>query len=613
MSASTSTVAAARDPVGALFALAFAYFILGTGSLAVVGLVQSMAQALAVSPAAVANLVTVFALAFAVTAPLAQVVLGRLPRRTLLLTGLTIMSIAAAVGALASSYWLLLASRVAAGAGAALVGPMASAIGAGLVPPERQGRALAIVFGGMTLAVVLAVPLSAWLGGLIGWRAVLGILAVLGFVAMGGVALRVQDRNRGVPVDLRALLGVVTQRRAGLSVATTLLQMAAQFATYALITPYLSGAGGRRIGRDGGRAAVLRRGRHRRQHPVAGASPIGSVRTGRCCMSLAVLAATFAALVLLPLSIPVAVAAARDLGRRRHAVPGAATEAAGRHRPVATQPAAGDQRLGVVPGHVPRRVSRRRRASCGGLCGIADRFARTDACWPASPSRFRGKSGNESCSNAAPCGERRRRFLGARRRPRESAALRRTVDTRRVAGRAPARGFRAAARRPRRARHAQLPAIPGTAVRRLACRTRCRAHQCETASARVRVHPRSFRREALLRERRPRRGHRGRRRARSFGIVRVDDAAYERLATGTPLRDRRLPARRRGLALLHERHDRASEGRDADPSQSADDDARLLHRRGLDRSRTIASSTRHRCRTGRVSTSCRTWRPWRSR
>ena len=160
--------AGARDPAGALIALGVAYFILGTGSLAVVGLVQPMALSLDVTPAAVANLVTAFALAFAVTAPLAQVLFGRHPRRTLLLTGLAIMSLAALAGALATTYWVLLVSRVVAGAGAALVGPMASAIGAGLVPPERQGRALAIVFGGMTLAVVLAVPMAAWLGVLLG-------------------------------------------------------------------------------------------------------------------------------------------------------------------------------------------------------------------------------------------------------------------------------------------------------------------------------------------------------------------------------------------------------------------------------------------------------------
>jgi len=305
MSALSSAVASARDPLGALLALAFAYFVLGTGSLAAVGLVQSMGVSLAVSPAAVANLVTVFALAFALTAPLAQVVLGRFPRRTLLLAGLAIMSVAAVAGAIASSYWIVLVSRIAAGVGAALVGPMASAIGAGLVPPQRQGRALSIVFGGMTLAVVLAVPLSAWLGALIGWRAVFGGLAILGFVAMAGVAVQVHDRNRGAPVDLRALLGVVTHRRAGLSIATTLLQMAAQFATYALITPYLSDQVG--VGPTAMVTVLLCYG-------VGGivgnllagglADRLGADRT--VLTSLTILASTFAALLLAPMPIAVA-------------------------------------------------------------------------------------------------------------------------------------------------------------------------------------------------------------------------------------------------------------------------------------------------------------------
>lgn len=291
-----------NDPTPALIALGFAYFILGTGSLAVVGLVQPMAASLGVSPAAVANLVTAFALAFAVTAPLAQVFFGRHPRRTLLLTGLSIMSLAALAGALATAYWVLLVSRVAAGIGAAMVGPMASAIGAGLVPPERQGRALAIVFGGMTLAVVLAVPMAAWLGVLIGWRAVLVLLVVLGAVAAAGVVWKVHDRSRGVPVNLRALFGVVVHRRAGFSVATTLLQMAAMFATYALITPYLSE---RMAVGSGGMVAVLL------SYGLGGIAGnllaggltdrLGADRT--VLASLAVLAATFVALWVLPASL----------------------------------------------------------------------------------------------------------------------------------------------------------------------------------------------------------------------------------------------------------------------------------------------------------------------
>lgn len=139
-----------------LLSLAAAYFTLGVGSLAVIGLVEPMSRALAATPAGIANLVTAFALTFAVCAPLAQVVLGHWPRRRLLLAGLAIMSVSAALGALVSDYWVVLATRVTMGAGAAMVGPMASAIGAGLVVPQQQGRALSVVFSGMTLGSFLA-------------------------------------------------------------------------------------------------------------------------------------------------------------------------------------------------------------------------------------------------------------------------------------------------------------------------------------------------------------------------------------------------------------------------------------------------------------------------
>ena len=70
-----------RKTFAALLSLSAAYFTLGTGSLAVIGLLPSMAADLATSPAAIANLLTVFALTFALAAPLSQVMLGHLPRR----------------------------------------------------------------------------------------------------------------------------------------------------------------------------------------------------------------------------------------------------------------------------------------------------------------------------------------------------------------------------------------------------------------------------------------------------------------------------------------------------------------------------------------------------
>ena len=232
-------IALDRQITLALLSLAAAYFTVGTTSLLVVAVAAPLAVDLRVSPAAVANLLSVFALTFAVTAPFAQVLLGHLQRRHLLLIGLVTLSSATALSAFASGYEQLFAVRVVAGAGAALVGPMASAIGAGLVREAHQGRALALVFTGMMLATVLGVPLAAWLGGWLGWKGVFLIVGLIGLGAATAVAALVHDRGQGAPVTFAGLLGVLTARRSGMSVATTLLQMAAQFATYALIVAFI--------------------------------------------------------------------------------------------------------------------------------------------------------------------------------------------------------------------------------------------------------------------------------------------------------------------------------------------------------------------------------------
>ena len=161
MSGATPPALAPAQATAALWALALAYFTMGTSSIAVVGLVSNMAADLRVSKPDVAVLITVFAITFALAAPLLQVAAGSLARRTLLLGGLVVMAAGCALSALAPTYGGVVAARVLMALGAAAVGPVASSLGAGLVPPERQGQALAVVFGGMTLASVLGLPFTA--------------------------------------------------------------------------------------------------------------------------------------------------------------------------------------------------------------------------------------------------------------------------------------------------------------------------------------------------------------------------------------------------------------------------------------------------------------------
>lgn len=223
----------------ALAVLGLAYFIFGTGSLAVVGLVGPMATRWGTSPSAVAQLVTVFSLGFAVLAPAIQVVAAKVPRRSLVVGGLLTVAVGLLGTALAPNLAWAMAFRVLTALGAAAVGPVASSLAASLAAPGQQAQALATVFAGMTLATVVGVPVSAWLGQLLSWQAVFVTLAAAAAACAAAVAALVQDRSASLPVRPADLVATLRRADTGFAFAAALAQLAAQFATYALIAVFL--------------------------------------------------------------------------------------------------------------------------------------------------------------------------------------------------------------------------------------------------------------------------------------------------------------------------------------------------------------------------------------
>lgn len=223
----------------ALLVLSLSYFAMGVAALAIVGALPAIAQGLHASRADLANAVAVFAITFAIAAPAAQIFLSRVPRGRLLICGLVLMGAGTVLSALSSAAPMFLLARIVAALGAAAVGPVASAVGASLVGREQQGRALATVFSGMTLASVLGVPLSAWLADQWGYRPMLLAVAAFAFVAAGLVARNVHDAEKGSAMTLRMFMDVIANRAVALGIAVMALEMAGVFGTYTMISPML--------------------------------------------------------------------------------------------------------------------------------------------------------------------------------------------------------------------------------------------------------------------------------------------------------------------------------------------------------------------------------------
>jgi len=232
-----------------LWLLALANFVIGMGAFVVVGVLSPVALAFDIDRAHAGALMSVYAATYAVASPLLVAATGRLDRKRLMSVGLALFALGALAAALAPSFALLLAARALMALGGGLVTPVAASIGVALAGPGQQGRALAIVFGGLTLAQVLGVPAGAWLGYAFGWQAAFAVVAVLSLLGLTAIALAL-PAGIAVPVASLASLGAVLRsgRLMG-AVAFTALFIGALYVCYTFLAPLLETLYG--LSRDG--------------------------------------------------------------------------------------------------------------------------------------------------------------------------------------------------------------------------------------------------------------------------------------------------------------------------------------------------------------------------
>lgn len=224
--------------------LAGGAFAVGTSAYVVAGLLPEIAAELGVTIAAAGQLTTVFALAYALGAPVLATLLGRRERRGLLVAALVLAAAGNLLSALAPGYGLLMAGRVLTALGAAAFTPAATHAATLLSPPERRGRAVSAVFTGITLSLVVGVPAGTLIGGAIGYRGVFVVVAALCLAGALGVRTLLPTVDAPAPVGLRARLAVAADRRVLTILGITVLGLMAVLTVYTYIAPLLAQAAG---------------------------------------------------------------------------------------------------------------------------------------------------------------------------------------------------------------------------------------------------------------------------------------------------------------------------------------------------------------------------------
>jgi predicted MFS family arabinose efflux permease len=213
---------------------------LGLDAYVIAGILPLISHDLAVSVSTLGLMVTAFTLAYGLLSPLLSTVATGRSMRTVLVVALVVFTAGNAVTALSSDVALLMISRVVAGAGAGLYMPMAVAAAAQLVPAELRGRALALVTGGMTVGVVIGVPIGLTLSGHAGWRAAPWLAAGLGAIALAGVITMLPPLAGASGPTLRERGQVLADRRVLTVALATGLSSAASIGAYTYLSELLT-------------------------------------------------------------------------------------------------------------------------------------------------------------------------------------------------------------------------------------------------------------------------------------------------------------------------------------------------------------------------------------
>ncbi|MDN3454152.1 MULTISPECIES: MFS transporter [unclassified Psychrobacter] len=224
----------------ALWALTLSAFAIGTTEFVIVGLVPTIATDLGVSLPSAGLLVSLYAVGVAIGAPILTALTGRWNRKIVLMSLMGLFVIGNLLAWQAPSYETLILARILTGLAHGVFFSIGSMIATSLVSKEKEASAIAIMFTGLTVALVTGVPLGTWIGQHFGWRATFLVVSVLGLIALIGSAILVpKNLKKSIPATFKEQLQVIVKPQLLLVYLMTILGYGGTFTAFTYLAPIL--------------------------------------------------------------------------------------------------------------------------------------------------------------------------------------------------------------------------------------------------------------------------------------------------------------------------------------------------------------------------------------
>lgn len=221
-----------------LYFFALCNLVIGSSAFVLGGILQPVSAALGISVAAAGQVMTAYAIATAILAPLLIIWTGRWPAKRTVQFALALFTVGCFVSALAPSLGVLLLGRVLMGAGA-MFSAIAAALAVTMVSPALRGRALSTTFLGMSVSYAIGLPIGAWLGFEYNWRVPVWLSAIASLAALLAASWLIPARFASAHTSFAGFRAVARQGAVLRVWLRTLLFFIAIFSVFAYVGPVL--------------------------------------------------------------------------------------------------------------------------------------------------------------------------------------------------------------------------------------------------------------------------------------------------------------------------------------------------------------------------------------
>ncbi|MBC1186458.1 purine ribonucleoside efflux pump NepI [Kluyvera sichuanensis] len=226
-----------RPNWSAVFAVAFCVACLITVEFLPVSLLTPMAEDLGISEGVAGQSVTVTAFVAMFSSLFVTQIIGSLDRRYVVILFSVLLTLSCLLVSFANSFTLLLMGRACLGLALGGFWAMSASLTMRLVPARTVPKALSVIFGAVSIALVIAAPLGSFLGGIIGWRNVFNAAAVMGVVCIFWV-VKALPSLPGEPAHHKQNMFSLLQRPGVMAgMIAIFMSFAGQFAFFTYIRP----------------------------------------------------------------------------------------------------------------------------------------------------------------------------------------------------------------------------------------------------------------------------------------------------------------------------------------------------------------------------------------